>query len=329
MPRVTPTASVSVVAVAGTVGATGPGADYTAGLAALDRGDYTGAVAFLSRAQGVSGAAPALAYAQGAVALAGEAYDEAVRTFAAAGDFRDAPRLLDDARTLALEQGAYTAGERAIARGDLVEAIRQFATAGDYHDAPARLAQVQDEQTLRLRYGDAQALLQTRRYAEAYAVLDEINRFRPNYRDVPALLANLTGEVLPVTLDLRSLAAGKDAAYLAPVLNLIGRPVGYLRLSPVGTPGATGAVGAVRVEFVSNTEPNASRLNSVTPVFLAADEPDARAGVRPGETVAVATAGAIRQVAGFGPYTATFTVREATTRAAVFTALVVDVALRR
>lgn len=160
-------------------------------------------------------------------------------------------------------------------------------------------------------------------------MLDEINRFRPNYRDVPLLLANLAGDVLPVTLDLRTLTGSKDAAAFVPVLNLIGRPVGYLRLSPAGTPDTVGAVGAVRVEFVANTEPNAARLNGITPLFLAADDPGLRAGLRSGEQPTVAAQGATRQIAGFGAYTATFTVREAAARSGTFVALVLDVALRR
>lgn len=318
--------------------------DYTGGIAALDGGDYALAVMLLSRAQGGGDAMLALAYAQGMVAVGMEAYDEAARTFTAAGGFRDAPQRVQDSRVRAGEQGAYRAGERAAADGDLIEAIRQFAAAGDYRDAGTRLAQVQDEQTLRLRYGDAQALLQERKYAEAHAILEEIERFRPGYRDVPRILANLTGDVLPVTLDLRVLEMTKDAAHLTPVYNLIGKPVAYLRLSPSVEyrGGASAFVGGVRVEVIAGSELNAPRMNTANPVFIAADEPALRANIRGGEQVVVAAQGETRQVPGFGDYTATFAVRDATTRpegaalpdgtrtrASTFRTLVLEVALRR
>jgi len=195
------------------------------------------------------------------LALQTEAYDDAVREFMAAGDFEDAAQRVQDARLVSAEQQAYQASERAFSGGDLIEAIRNFAAAGDYRDAIARLTQAQNEQTTLLRYGDAQALLQQRKYAEAYEILIEIDRDHPGYRDVPVILSHLTGDVLPVTVDLAAFAVAEDVpTLLAPVTNLIGMPVGYVRAVPVFTKGAIGApaaIGSVRIEFVSRNEPNA------------------------------------------------------------------------
>lgn len=317
---------------------------YADGLAALNRGDYASAVQIFA-AMGPQ-ASSALAYAQGMLALQTETYDEATREFMAAGDFEDATQRVQDARLFSAEQQAYWAGDRAFAGGDLIEAIRKFAAAGDYRDAITRLSQAQNEQTTLMRYGDAQALLQQRKYAEAYEILVEIDRDHPNYRDVPVILSHLTADVLPVTVDLAAFADAKDVPTLVvPVRNLIGTPIGYLRAVPLFIQGAIGApavIGSVRIEFVSRNEPNASRLNAVAPVFIAADEPILHDGVRGGDQAVVATSGIKWQGTGFGAYAATITVRESTlraegttlidgqrTRATTFRTCVLEVALRR
>lgn len=240
---------------------------YADGQAALAAEDFPAAATAFIRA-GAYGDAPQQAaraqmligqqrqYQTGADAAAQEEYATAAAAFRAAGAYKDAPQRAAQVEKQRDQKAAYDAGAAAFAREDFKAAKQQFAAAGDFRDAAARAAQADQEDALQTKYTSAQAHLRASQWKEAYAELQEINKARPAYKDVPAVIAHLENDVAnPTVMDLFA-ALNQGNGYKeawVPVNNLIGQPVSWLYVAArQATDGRPEQVSAVSLALVAS-----------------------------------------------------------------------------
>lgn len=296
---------------------------YAEGQSALAREDYPAAATAFARAATYRDA-PQLAtqaqtligqerqYQTGVDAFSQEDYATAAAAFRAAGAFKDAPQRAAQAETLRGQKSAYDLAAAALAREDYKTAKQQFDAAGEYRDARERAAQAAQEDLLLTRYTSAQAHLSTSQWKEAYADLQEINKVRPDYRDVRAVIGHLENDVVnPTVMDLYT-ALNQGNGYReawVPVNNLIGQPVAWLYLvsrRSAATDGQPDQISAVALSLVAKQGAKEA-LNGDVPVLAANN--DLKNALRAGEKFFVVTdKGQIFEVAEFGKYRARLTV---------------------
>ncbi|MGI8856799.1 MAG: serine/threonine protein kinase [Thermomicrobiales bacterium] len=297
---------------------------YMDGQSALAKEDYPAAATDFARA-GTYLDAPRLAtqaqsligqqqqYQAGLDASGREDYATAAAAFRSAGAYKDAPQRATQAEKLRGQKVAYDAGAAAFAREDYKGAKQQFDAAGDFKDAQARAAQASQEDQLLTKYTSAQTHLQTSQWKEAYAELQEINKVRPDYKDVRAVINHLENDVAnPTVVDLSAAlnqGNGYKEAWVA-VNNLIGQPVTWLYVASRQTADSARPeqVSAISVALVA-TQGGKEALNTDLPVLAANSDLRDKNALRPGEAFSVVTdKGQTIEVAGFGKYRARLTV---------------------
>lgn len=94
-------------------------------------------------------------YAAGDAAITRQAYDIAMKEFAAAGQYKDAPQRQIDAQRKMEQKQAYADGQTALTKADYATAAAAFLRAGNYQDGPQQAAQAQalDEQQRQYQAG--------------------------------------------------------------------------------------------------------------------------------------------------------------------------------
>ncbi|MCA1669166.1 MAG: hypothetical protein LC793_17580 [Thermomicrobia bacterium] len=243
-----------------------------------------------------------------------------------------------------VQKTAYDAGADAFTHADYRTAKQQFVAAGDYKDAPARAAQADQEATLLAKYTSAQTHLQASQWKDAYADLQDINKIRHDYQDVPALIRHLENDVInPTTVDALSVlnpAAGTTEAWV-PVNNLIGQPVTWLYVVARQSVSSAGAdqISAVSLSLVA-TQGSKEALNGQIPVLASTSSLRDTNALHNGEMLFVVTdKGQNFEIAEFGKYRARLTVTNlafplkipgndsAGTTTAFFSRLTIDVTL--
>ncbi len=297
---------------------------YMDGQNALAKEDYPAAATDFARA-GTYQDAPRLAtqaqsligqqqqYQAGIDASGREDYATAAAAFRSAGTYKDAPQRATQAEKLRDQKTVYDAGAAAFAREDFKGAKQQFDAAGDFKDAPARAAQAAQEDQLLAKYTSAQAHLQTSQWKEAYTELQEINKVRPDYKDVRAVINHLENDVTnPTVVDLSAAlnqGNGYKEAWVA-VNNLIGQPVTWLYVASRQTADSARPeqVSAISIALVA-TQGGKELLNTDLPVLAANSDLRDKNALRAGEAFSVVTdKGQTIEVAGFGKYRARLTV---------------------
>lgn len=298
---------------------------YADGQSALAREDYAAAAAAFARAATYRDA-PQLAtqaqtlvgqqrqYQIGTDAFAQEDYATAAAAFRAAGAFKDAPQRAAQAEGLRGQKAAYDLAAAAFAREDYKTARQQFDAAGEYKDARERSAQAAQEDLLLTKYASAQAHLMASQWKEAYADLQEINKVRPDYRDVRAVIGHLENDVVnPTAMDL-STALNQGNGYKeawVPVNNLIGQPVAWLYVTArqsAATGGQPDQISAVALSLVARQGAKET-LNGDLPVLAANNDLRDRNALHAGEKLFVVTEkGQTFEVTEFGKYRARLTV---------------------
>ena len=204
--------------------------------------------------------------------------------------------------------------------------------------------QSDQEDQLLTRYTSAQAHLNASQWKDAYADLQAINKVRPNYKDVGAVISHLENDVVnPTVIDL-SAALNATNGYKeawVPVNNLIGQPVTWLYVTSRLTADSArpDQISAISIALVANQGGKQALRNDLPTLAANSDLRDKNL-LRAGEKLSIVTdRGQSFDVADFGKYRARLTVAKlafpqkiagndsAGTTTAYFSRLIIEVTL--